>query len=280
MFGELYDYAIVLDNQVVRAATLAGFKITDLWPHFEGYQHTPSGRKIPVSFRKGRFQPKAVLKALNELSIPIVEGRLDEKNVAHFKARLFEKVRKKGLALTEAEIKNRIDGLMRKDPSDTHTDTVIDETVKPTYLGNQVFYTRETKPWETQWCLAKIFFELSHALWPKYFLKYYAQPLNYCRKFMEEQHCSADGKQGRGIFPVAEELPENCAAKRHVIEGIVSQTEMSWNITFFGMLRWTFAHQVVKPALAPPELPRAFKIVNEFAKPGDDATFDNMEVKL
>lgn len=273
-FGELYDCAIVLDNQVVRAAGLAGVKITDLWPQFEGYQQTPSGRKIMISYRKGTFQPRPELKALNELSVPIINRKVDERNIGHFKARLFEKVRKKGLPLTEAEIKMRIDGLidnMRNDLSGTYTDAVIDETVKPTYLGNQVFYTRETRPWETQWCLAKIFFELSHALWPKYFLKYYAQPLKYCRKFMEEQHCSADGKQGRGIFPVAEELPESCAVKRHVIEGLVSQTEMSWKITFFGTLRWTFAHEVVKPTLAPPERPWAFKIVNAFAKPGDDA---------
>jgi hypothetical protein len=110
-------------------------------------------------------------------------------------------------------------------------------------LTDQIIHTRETKPWETQWCFAKIVFELSQLLWPKDYREYFAQVFYQWRFFLEKRECSPDGKQGIGIF-LYDELPAESAAKQHLIEGIVSTTEVSWTLTFFGTARWKFINKV------------------------------------
>jgi hypothetical protein len=216
------------------------------------------------------------LQALDKLSVPIINGRVSENDLKHFGARLIEKVRKKRSDLTAQQIRASVESLlmkMRQDPTGTHHNPIIGETVEPTQLGTQVTYTRETKPWETQWCLAKIVFELSQSLWPKNYRAYFKLFFDQWRFFLEKQECSLDGKQGIGIFD-SEDLPAESAAGEHVIEGLVSTTEMSWSLTFFGTARWTFARKV-KPVRPPPDPSYRIRIVNPIGNSSGDA-----EVKI
>jgi hypothetical protein len=275
-FGAVCDHALVTDQKIVEAAKRVGIKETELWSQFEGVQRLPSGREVKISYKKGSFQPKPELRALDKLTVPILDGVVSEEHLKHFGARLFEKVRKKRNDLTIEQIRASVDALlakMRRDPKSTHHDSVIGETVQPTQLGSQVIYTQETKPWETQWCLAKIVFELSQLLWPKNYRTYFKPVFDQWRFFLEKRECSPDGKQGIGIFEY-EDLPAGTAASEHVIEGIVSSTEMYWSLTFFGTARWKFT-QKVKPVWPPPDPGCQIIIVNPIGSSSADA-----EVKI
>jgi len=271
-FGAICDHALAKDQKIVEAAKRVGIKETDLWPQFEGVQRSPRGRDIKISYSKGVFRPRAELRALDKLSVPIIDGFVSEKHLEHFGARLFKKVRTKRKDLTNQQIRASVNSLlekMRRDPSGTYHDSLIGETVEPTRLNSQIKYTRETKPWETQWCIAKIVFELSQLLWPTNYRAYFKPVFHQWRFFLEKLECSPDRKQGIGIFK-SEDLPAKAATSEHVIEGIVSPTEMCWSITFFGTARWWF-DQKVKPIQRPPDPGCKIKIVNPIGNPSADA---------
>jgi hypothetical protein len=262
-FGAVCDHALEKDNYIVEAARRAGFEVTDLWSQFDGIQRTEKGREIKIGYSKKSFKPKAEFKSLEGLAIPIINGKLNEADLKHFKARLIEKVRKKKPDLNQEVIQTQVEmllGQMRQDCTKTYHDPVINETVSPTKLDSQIIYTRETKPWETQWCLAKIVFQLSCLLWPINYRMYFEQVLYQWRFFLAKRECSTDGKQGIGIF-IYDELPPEKAAKQHLIEGIISPTEISWSLIFFGTARWTFIN-TVKPIHSPPDAPRRIQIIN------------------
>lgn len=271
-FGALTDHSLAHDQQIVLAAKRAGMKETDLWPSFEGTQRTPKGRNIRIAYSKGTFQPKPSFQSLDELTVPIIHGRLSEEHLKHFTARLVEKVRRKGTHLSLNEVRERVESLvahMRQDPTKPYTDPIIAETVAPTQMGTQVTYTRQTKPWETHWCLAKIIYELSHLLWPANYRKYFAPDLAEWRDFLERREVSADGTQTRGIF-IYDELPPELASRQHTIEGLVSATEMKWSLVFFGTARWSLGNRVM-PRRPPPEPGRLIRITNPFGSSAPDA---------
>jgi hypothetical protein len=271
-FGSVCDFALVKDKEIVEAAKRAGVKETELWPHFDAIQRTPSGREIKIAYSQGEFKPKPEFQSLEKLAVPIISGKLSEKHLKHFRARLLQKVHKKITNLPASEIQKHVEMLldqMCQDPTKTYHDSVICETVSPTQLTDQIIYTRETKPWETQWCFAKIVFELSQLLWPKDYREYFTSVFDQWRFFLEKRECSPDGKQGIGIF-LYDELPDESAAKQHLIEGIVSATEISWSLIFFGTARWKFINKV-RPVHAPNEPGYCIKIVNPFGDSKTDA---------
>jgi HNH endonuclease len=271
-FGSICDHALVKDQKIVEAAKKVGIKETDLWTQFEGIQLTPRGREVKIAFNKGVSRPKPELRALDKLTVPIIDGVVSEQDLVHFGARLSEKVRAKRKDLTNEQIQTSVNMLlekMRLDPGGAHHDALIGETVQPTKLSSQITYKQETKPWETQWCLAKIVFELSQLLWPKNYRAYFKPVFHQWRFFLENLECSPDGKQGIGIFKF-EDLPAKAATSEHVIEGIVSPTEMCWSITFFGTARWWF-DQKVKQIQRPPDPGCKIKIVNPIGNPSADA---------
>jgi len=263
-FGAVADHALVRDNYIVEAAKLLGFKESDLWPSFDAVQVTQRGRTITVGYKAGEFRPKPSLLNLNELSLPIIGGKLDETHIKHFAARLKVKVMSKGLHLKEEQIEKEIEDLiakMRADPKGTYRNNIIAETVEPTQLGTQLKYTRETKPWETHWALTKIVFELSQLFWPQNYRQYYSPLLDAWHDFLDRRVVSADGKSGAGIF-ILDVLPREHACKQHSIEGTISPTHAQWTLTFFGTARWKIGVDQVKPITPPPDPPLRFEILN------------------
>jgi hypothetical protein len=273
-FGCVADHALVQDNYIVEAAKLVGLKETDLWASFVASQVTPRGRKVIVRYRDGEFHPKPSLSNLNELTIPIIDGKLDDGHLKDFKARFTAKVLKKGLKMTDEEIGKRVEALiekMRSDPTGTYHDEPLGETVEPTQLGNQLTYTRETKPWETHWGLMKITFELSQLLWPRNYRQYYSPLLSAWREFLERRESSSDKKQGVGIF-IFDRLSHERASRQHVIEGCLSPTQAHWELTFFGTARWRIGIADVTPINPPPDPSLRFEIVNPIDTSAPDST--------
>lgn len=239
-FGSSYDHALVNDNLIVEAAQKAGFKVTDLWKSFDAWQDSSRGRRIKVAYRDGEFRPVGSYSDLNQLSVPIINGKMDEKGLVHFRARLIRKVELKSPHLTRPEIESRVSTLianMRKDPTRRYEDPVLNEVVEPTSLGTEIKFQRQIKPWETHWCLAKMVYEFSMVLWPKFYRSYCGPYLECWHDFIKNKACSSDNMSGPGIFRYTE-LPADRAAKEHQFECVLSATEMLWKLKFFGTAQW------------------------------------------
>src|SRR5678815_350185 len=97
----------------------------------------------------------------------------------------------------------------------------------------------ESRPWETDWVLAKIVVELSNTVVASPYRSYFAEVVKGVKGFLKKRKCSADRKQGVGIFNYVE-LPTANAAKQHIIEGVLTPQRFEWTLTFFGTARWTY----------------------------------------
>jgi hypothetical protein len=132
---------------------------------------------------------------------------------------------------------------LRDSPGEVHYNRVIGEGFCSSPLDSRVVVTRETRPWETDWALAKIVYELSRTVVTKEFQAYFREPIEMIRRFLERRDCSADGKQGTGIFAFSE-LPSAQPTKCHTIEGRINPDVFEWHLTFFGTARWSFCVNV------------------------------------
>ena len=81
------------------------------------------------------------------------------------------------------------------------------------------------------------------------FQAYFREAIATVRRFLERRDCSADGKQGTGIF-VFTELPSTQSAKCHTIKGRINSHVFEWRLTFFGTAGWSFRVDVT-PIRAP-----------------------------
>lgn len=241
-FGAVCDHALANDQRIVDAAQKVGISAKDLWSRFDGVQHTPDGKPVRTVVKDGVFKPQSELKSLNALAIASTNGQICERALAHLLARLITKVRAKALGLPEERIVAEVDALLtqvRDSPGEVHYSSVIGEGFRSSPLDSRVIVTRETRPWETDWALAKIVYELSRTVVSKEFQAYFREPIAIVRRFLERRACSADGKQGTGIFAFTE-LPSAQSTKCHTIEVRINSRVFEWRLTFFGTARWSF----------------------------------------
>lgn len=251
-FGAVCDHALANDQRIVEAAQRVGISAKDLWLHFDGVQHTPDGKPVRTVIRDGVFKPQSALKSLDALAIASTNGQICERDLPHLRARLITKVGAKALGLTEERIVAEVDALLtqlRDSPGEVHYNAVIGEGFRSSPLDSRVVVTRETRPWETDWALAKIVYELSRTVVAHEFQAYFREVIATVRRFLEQRDCSADGKQGTGIFAFRE-LPSAQPAECHTIEGRFNSHVFEWHLTFFGTAQWSFRVDV-KPIRSP-----------------------------
>lgn len=273
-FGATCDHALLNDQRIVEAAKRAGINVRELWSRFEITQMTPSGRRVRTIYKKndgsemGSYQPQPELKDLSRLMIVAPEGKVSVAQLGHLRARLVKKVGLKRLNLSSQQIESEVDKLLDetcRTPDEAHYNPVIREWIKPSRLPPEGIVVRETRPWETEWSLAKICFELSQLLWPPNYREYCAPVLNELRAFLTARECSDDGKSGVGIFTYSESL--DCPAKKwHTVEGVVCAFRASWRLTFFGTVSWSYSRELT-PLRSPPDPGYCIQITNSFDGP-------------
>jgi hypothetical protein len=134
-------------------------------------------------------------------------------------------------------------------PEQTHYNSAIGEGFKASPLNSKVMVSTESRPWETEWVLEKIVVELSKTVAETSYRVYFEQVVNTVQGFSDQRKCSANRKQGVGIFNYVE-LPATHAAKCHTIEGVMTPKRFEWSLTFFGTARWTYSMDVT-PIHAP-----------------------------
>lgn len=200
-FGAVYDQGLVRDHRFIAAALQAGFSLEDIWARFEGMQSTPDGRSIKTVVKDRRFRPQSQLQSLDTLAIASTDGNIDPRDLSNLRARLVTKVRAKGLPLAHDQIEAEIETLLNqviRSPGQVAYNSIIGEGFRPSVLNPQLVVTRETRPWETDWTLAKIIYELSRTVVRRDYQSYFKDVFASVRLFIEKRESSDDGKMGRG----------------------------------------------------------------------------------
>jgi len=266
--GHVCDHSLVNDKSFVDAAKLVGLKETDLWARFDGTQITADGKTVRIRYSNESFEPLPEFGSLDSLSVPIFATGVRGQHGKNFANLLKQRVRRDKSSIESSEVDRRVEDLVARiqaDPTKDYFDPVIGQGVRRSQLNSLVTYTRETRPWETHWCLAKICFELSQLLWPINY-RHWLKPISdQWKHFLTQREHSSDKKKGLGIFR-SKMLPVDKAAPEHVIEGLVSASQVSWDIRFFGTAQWVFCDTRQLPGRMPGPALR-FRIVNPIQGP-------------
>lgn len=276
MFGSICDHAMLKDQRINEAANKAGIEFKDLNKKFEGKQKTDSGKEIRTLYKDGKFKPLPQLSPKQDLMIPANDWPCLRSDT---KKSLIAKVLLKNLPLTLKQIHAEVEMILQAvdaEPSKRHFNKTIGEGFQLTEAKGPVVATCEMLPWETEWCLAKIVFELSSLVWPEEYQIYFRNLIALFRSFIEKQQYDASTKTGTGIFTFTQlnAVPEKC----HEIIGVITPTKSEWQLTFFGTARWHWK-QIVKPIKAPPGNGYQLTIKNPFGSSSSpDAQVDSVSL--
>lgn len=248
-FGEVCDHALISDERFVRAAGRAGIGLEKFLMRFEGTQQTESGCAVKVSYREGNPKIQPQLRPSTNLFMPLDDWT---KRRNEIRGSLIAKVREKSLPLDDHEIEANVDELLQRvdaNPQGTHYSEALGEGFRLDATCGPVTVTRDQIPWKTEWCLAKIVFELSCLVWPHDY-QIYGQPvIQQFRDFLEKRtHDPATGS-GIGIFQFAE--LQATPALQHTVSCTFTPTHVEWHLTFFGTAQWTWKADLA-PMRPPP----------------------------
>lgn len=280
-FGSVCDHSLVKDPRIFEAARRAGISEKKLWSEYKLVRATADGRQVMTTYKKdkkseeGSYQIQPKFKDLQQLFVGAMEGKISATHLKHLGHRLVEKVRRKSLGLSDKQIVDEVEKLLqqiRQSPREKHYNSIIDESFDSKPLPPQGEVIWQTRPWETDWCMAKISYELSKLLWPSIYCAYYAPVLARLRTFLTKREFSDDGKQGACIFTYDEALNER-ASKQHIIECVVTAFQVSWSLTFFGTARWSYSEKVT-PVGPPPDPGYRIVVTNPFDDLKVDASFN------
>jgi len=249
-FGRICDYALLKDHRIIEAAAKVGIKLTDLRINFTGIQKTDTGTEVNMRYVGGAFKPEPQLDPRAPLIIPREDWAQLRR---HVRGSLIQKVLRKGLPLAQQQVESEIDLLLARvdaEPTQEHRSAVIGEGFRQAISSGDVRTTEEFFPWETEWCLAKIIFELSCVAWPMEYRSYY-RPLvaaNF-RDFLSRREHDQSAKTGKGIFSFTEvaALP----VKQHAAHFLLTPTKLECVLNFFGTAQWSWENSVT-PITPPP----------------------------
>jgi len=223
--------------------------MADLRTNFVGIQKTDAGTEVKMRFVDGAFRPEPQLNPGAPLVIPTSDWvRLR----AQTRGSLVHKVMRKGLSLTRCQVETEVDVLLAgvdAEPAKRHWNPVIGEGFEQVIASGGVRVTQEFFPWETEWCLAKIAFELSCVAWPKDYRMYYQPAREFFKQFLRKRSHDPASKTGTGIFVFSE--IKGAPAKEHTVSFLLAPTKLEYQITLFGGAQWRWQASA-KPINAPP----------------------------
>jgi hypothetical protein len=266
-FGEACDHAFIRDQRVIAAAQKAGFKLTDLRKTFTGMQKMDTGGQTKMRYSNGRFQSEPQLNPQFNLIAPTEKWASLRKQIL---GSLIAKVLRKRLQLSKIEIEQEVDlllGSVDAAPGEVHWNATIGEGFRPAVSSGNVVGFEEYFPWETEWSLAKIVYELSLLTWPAEYQDYYREAINLFREFLLRREHDMGSKTGKGIFSFVE--TNATPSKEHTVDCVMTPNSLEWRLNFFGTAHWQW-NASANPINAPPGLGWSLKIVNPTV--GDDAS--------
>jgi hypothetical protein len=271
-FGEFYDHALVNDGRMIGAASRIGIPLEVLKPTFRGVQRSPSGKTVNVTYQNSEFRisPEG---STDRFAFGVTNGKISDRDFSNAKAYLVAKITRKRSGWSKETINTLVGNLMdrvRQEPQKVHLDLTLGEGWKPTNLESAVTVAWQYHPWETDWCLAKIVFELAHVCWPDEYFVYCRSVSEFFREFMRRREGDREIGQGTGAFQFTalNETPK----REHVITCVLNPQYQRWNFTFFGTASWSF-ETVLTPLQGVPANGYELVVKNPFGQSNSDATW-------
>jgi hypothetical protein len=244
--GSGVDHFLLRDGVLIEAAQRAGIYLPELLSDFRVTQKDEDGGDVPVRVKSQNFRSEPSFAGGN-IRIPGDETGWTKRDEQHAKAVLFGKIKKDlRVDLSNEEIRREIDAMFesfRTNPNRSIFNPAIHQGLRRIALDSKCVVSWSYNPWETEWAISKMAFEIGRLTWPAPYLRYLSPILSAFKDLITNR------SPGIGIFEKS--VCDNQGVSDHSIECILMPDRFFLRITLFGSANWVFQSHLGKNKNAP-----------------------------
>lgn len=240
--GSEVDDRLLNDFHIFQAGLDAGYKPEQLLPSFRVCANTPDGEPFEYRVRNGQWRLKPSFHETG-FKIGAVNGSSTPEDLENAKRKMLRIVREdKRLAVSALEAEHFVDDLFKSFLERQGQLTIYQEHIKQGLRAQQLpskgTITKTTHPWETQWALAKILYEVGHTMLPEQLRRRIHSALKQLRTFLDERRPKA------GIF--RHQTLRHQAEPWHEIRIQVRGSKLRFACRLFKREQWSLSFDVLR----------------------------------
>ena len=240
--GSNVDDLLLNDGHIVTAGLAAGFKADQLLRDFRVCGNTPDGEAFEYRVKEGVWRLEPTFTP-DGFKIGAINNCSNERDLENAKRKMLKVViATKSGGLNEVEARKWIDDLfaefLAKQGQYTVYRAQIRQGLRGRFFQAKGTLTITTQPWETQWGIAKIAYEVAHVMLPCTLMRRLHSSLTQLKAFIEvrmPKHC---------VF--THQTLAVKAEPRHEIEITVSGAKLCFRIRMFNREQWILRFNVLK----------------------------------
>ena len=240
--GSEVDDRLLNDNNIFQAGLDAGYKAEQLLPTFRVCGRAPDGEPFEYLVKNGRWKLKPSFNE-NGFKIGAVNGASTSEDLENAKRKMERVVSgDKRLKISSSEAKQFVEELFRKflekqGEYETYKKE-IKQGLRARPIPSKGAVTKTTHPWETQWAIAKILFEVGHTILPGQLCRKIRPALQQLRIFLNERKSKTE------IF--THETLGHPADQKHEVQITVCGAELRFYCRLFKREQWSASFDVLR----------------------------------
>lgn len=239
--GSEVDDRLLNDFHIFQAGLDAGYKPEALLPSFRVCGNTPDGEPFEYCVRNGHWRLKPSFHETG-FKIGAVNGSSILKDLENAKRKMLRVVREdKRLLVSASEAERFVDDLFKSFLERQGQHTIYQEHIKQGLRARPIpskgTITKTTHPWETQWAVAKMLYEVGHTMLPEQVRRKIHSALKQLRTFLDERRPKVGVFQHRTLRHSAEPL--------HEIRILVRGSKLRFACRLFKREQWSLIFEVL-----------------------------------
>lgn len=240
--GSEVDDRLLDDFYMFQAGLDAGYKPEELLPSFRVCGTTPDGEPFEYRVKDGRWKLKPSFHE-EGFKIGAINGSSTPEDLENAKCKMLRLVREdRRLNVSAAEAERFIDELFKTFLERQGQHAVYQKQIKQGLRGRPIpskgTITKTTHPWETQWAIAKIIYEVSDTMLPSRLRRIIHSALQQMRIFLSKRELR------KGIFQ--HRTLKRRAEPRHLIQIVMRGSKLRFVCRLFGREQWSLSFAVLR----------------------------------
>jgi hypothetical protein len=240
--GSEVDDRLLDDFQVFQAGLDAGYKPEELLPNFRVCGSTPDGEPFEYRVKHGRWRLNPSFHETG-FKIGMVNGAASPEDLENAKRTMLRLVcNDRRLNVSAAEAERFIHGLFRTFLERQGQQTIYQERIKQGLRARPIpskgTITKTTRPWETQWAIAKMLYEVGNTMLPGRLRRIIHSALQQLRLFLNKRELR------KGIFQ--HRTLKRRAEPQHEMQIVMRGSKLRFVCRLFAREQWSLSFAVLR----------------------------------
>jgi hypothetical protein len=240
--GSDVDHRLLNDFHIFHAGLDTGYKPEQLLPSFRVCGNTPDGEHFEYQVRNGRWRLKPSFHETG-FKIGAIDGSstsIDLENAKRKMLRIVQDDKRLPVSPSVAEqfIEELFDKFLKRQAEYTIYQEQIKQGLRARPIPTKGSITITTHPWETQWAVAKILYEVGHTMLPEYLRRAINSALQQLRLFLNERKLKVGIFQHKTLNLSSEKL--------HEVQILLHGSKLRFSCRLFKREQWSVTFDVLR----------------------------------